>query len=95
VDVGIGGGVAIAVGELLRKLGERTQILCVTHQAQVASQGHHHFFVSKSSNKKATLTAIKPLQGEEIVKEVARMLGGEEFSEESLAHAQQMVANLA
>lgn len=94
VDVGIGGGVAIAVGELLRKLGERTQIFCVTHQAQVASQGHQHFFVSKTSNKKETLTAIKPLSGEEIVKEVARMLGGEEFSEESLAHAQQMVTNL-
>lgn len=44
VDVGIGGGVAKIVGELLRKLGEKSQVLCVTHQAQVAGQGHHHFF---------------------------------------------------
>lgn len=95
VDVGIGGGVAIVVGELLRELGACTQILCVTHQAQVASQGHHHFFVSKSSKKNETLTAIRALKDEEIVQEIARMLGGEEFSDESLAHAQQMVANLA
>ena len=95
VDVGIGGGVAIVVGELLRKLGERTQILCVTHQAQVAGQGHHHFFVAKQSEKKSTLTSIRTLTGDEIIQEVARMLGGEEFSEESLAHAQKMVANLA
>ncbi|MBT3531381.1 MAG: DNA repair protein RecN [Gammaproteobacteria bacterium] len=93
VDVGIGGGVAKVVGELLRQLAESTQILCVTHQAQVAGQGHHHFFVSKSTEKKSTLTRITELETDEIVKEVARMLGGEEFSAESLAHAQQMVAN--
>lgn len=93
VDVGIGGGVARVVGELLRKLGASTQILCVTHQAQVAGQGHHHFQVAKQAKGKHTVTSIRSLQGNEIVKEVARMLGGEEFSEESLAHAQQMVVS--
>jgi len=92
VDVGIGGGVARTVGELMRALGKTTQILCVTHQAQVAGQGHHHFFVSKSSDKKSTLTKIVTLADKEKVREVARMLGGEELSEESLAHAEQMVA---
>ena len=92
VDVGIGGGVAKVVGELLRKLGKRTQILCVTHQAQVAGQGHHHFYVSKSSEKNSTLTQITELNQEAVVKEIARMLGGDDFSEESLAHAEQMVA---
>lgn len=91
VDVGIGGGVAKVVGELLRALGERTQILCVTHQAQVAGQAHHHFFVSKQSKGKSTLTRIDTLENDAIVKEVARMLGGEEYSAESLAHAEQMV----
>lgn len=95
VDVGIGGGVARVVGELLRKLGESTQILCVTHQAQVAGQGHHHFQVAKQASGENTVTSIRSLEGEEIVKEVARMLGGEEFSEESLAHAQQMVVSQA
>lgn len=93
VDVGIGGGVAKVVGELLRQLGETAQILCVTHQAQVAGQGHHHFFVSKSSKSESTLTQISELNDEEKVREVARMLGGEELSDESLAHAEQMVAN--
>jgi DNA repair protein RecN (Recombination protein N) len=92
VDVGIGGGVAKVVGELLRGLGAKTQILCVTHQAQVAGQGHHHFFVSKQSKDKTTLTQVQQLGAKEKVKEVARMLGGEDYSEESLAHAQQMLA---
>lgn len=93
VDVGIGGGVAKVVGQLLRQLAERTQILCVTHQAPVAGQGHHHFFVSKYSEKGSTLTQIAELSETEKVREVARMLGGEELSDASLAHAEQMVAN--
>ena len=93
VDVGIGGGVAKVVGEQLRQLGERAQILCVTHQAQVAGQGHHHLLVSKQSDNKSTLTRITKLAGEEVIKEVARMLGGETYSAESLAHAEQMVAS--
>ena len=95
VDVGIGGGVAKVVGELLRALGERTQILCVTHQAQVAGQAHHHFFVSKQSKGKSTVTQITALGAEEVVKEVARMLGGEDYTAESLAHAEQMVVSRA
>ncbi|MGA0451579.1 MAG: DNA repair protein RecN [Pseudohongiellaceae bacterium] len=94
VDVGIGGGVAKIVGEMLRQLGQSTQILCVTHQAQVAGQGHHHFYVSKSAQSESTVTSVLSLEGEQIVKEIARMLAGEELSDESLAHAQQLVANL-
>ena len=93
VDVGIGGGVAKAVGELLRHLGASAQILCVTHQAQVASLGHQHYLVSKKSSKNNTLTHIEALSESDKIKEVARMLGGDSFSDESLAHAQQMVAN--
>jgi len=92
VDVGIGGGVAKVVGELLRQLGETAQILCVTHQAQVAGQGHHHFFVSKLTKGNSTLTQIAEIGEDEKIREVARMLSGEELSEESLAHAEQMVA---
>jgi DNA repair protein RecN (Recombination protein N) len=101
VDVGIGGSVARAVGKLLRQLGERGQVFCVTHQAQVASLGHHHLFVSKSvSDKKGertlTGTRITELTGDEQIKEIARMLGGEsetqDFTPESLAHAQEMLS---
>ena len=93
VDVGIGGGVAKVVGRLLRQLSERTQILCVTHQAPVAGQGHSHFFVSKYTESGSTLTQITELSETDKVREVARMLGGEELSDESLAHAEQIVAN--
>jgi DNA repair protein RecN (Recombination protein N) len=93
VDVGIGGGVARTVGELLRQLGDSTQILCVTHQAQVAGQGHHHLFVSKNNTGRSTVTRIEELTNKAKVREVARMLGGEEYSVESLAHAEQMVAS--
>ncbi|MDD9891502.1 MAG: DNA repair protein RecN [Gammaproteobacteria bacterium] len=93
VDVGIGGGVAKVVGELLRKLAKRTQILCVTHQAQVAGQSNHHFFVSKNSENTSTLTQIEQLSNDAVIKEIARMLGGDDYSEESLAHAEQMVAS--
>lgn len=94
VDVGIGGGVAKIVGELLRRLGESSQVLCVTHQAQVAGQGHSHYFVSKSVQAKgnATLTRIEKLDEDSRLKEVARMLGGDDCSAESLAHAKQMMA---
>ncbi len=96
VDVGIGGGVARAVGVLLKQLGARGQVLCVTHQAQVASQGHNHLFVSKQMKGEVqTGTRIRLLEGDDKVHEIARMLGGEsgndEFTPESLAHAQEML----
>ena len=93
VDVGIGGGVAKVVGELLRKLGASAQIICVTHQAQVAGQGHQHYFVSKKSTQGNTVTRIDLLDDDQKVRELARMLGGDSYSHESLAHAEQMVVN--
>jgi DNA repair protein RecN (Recombination protein N) len=98
VDVGIGGGVARAVGRLLRELGGRGQVLCVTHQAQVASQGHHHLFVSKSGlvDNMSLGTSIRELSEQERVEEIARMLGGESeehgLTTEALAHAQEMLS---
>ncbi|MDT8398479.1 MAG: DNA repair protein RecN [Pseudomonadales bacterium] len=91
VDVGIGGGVARAVGELLRQLGERGQVLCVTHQPQVASQGHQHLHVSKRSDQHSTLTRIVELEPQARVEEVARMLGGNELTDQSVAHAREMM----
>lgn len=98
VDVGIGGGTARVVGELLRKIGEQSQVLCVTHQAQVAGQAHQHLLVHKAlvsekKGRKSSQTRIETLSGEQVVREVARMLGGDEFSAESLAHAEQLVVN--
>ncbi len=92
VDVGIGGPTAEVVGQLLRRLGERGQVLTVTHLPQVAAQGHHHLFVHKARGSDATHTAVAHLDSEQRVEEIARMLGGVDLTEESLAHARQMVS---
>jgi DNA repair protein RecN (Recombination protein N) len=94
VDVGIGGGVAEIVGQLLRTLGVNRQILCVTHLPQVAAQAMHHFQVQKTTRKKTTWTAIAKLREEERIQEIARMLGGVRITEQTLAHAEEMI-NLA
>ncbi|NBA96515.1 DNA repair protein RecN [Pseudomonas sp. R5(2019)] len=91
VDVGIGGPTAEIVGQLLRRLGDRGQVLTVTHLPQVAAQGHHHLFVHKVRATDATRTAVANLSKQERVEEVARMLGGIDLTKESLAHAKKMV----
>ncbi|WP_248918615.1 DNA repair protein RecN [Pseudomonas entomophila] len=93
VDVGIGGPTAEIVGQLLRRLGERGQVLTVTHLPQVAAQGHHHLFVHKVRNSGTTHTAVANLGKRERVEEVARMLGGIDLTKESLAHARKMVVS--
>lgn len=91
VDVGIGGPTAEVVGQLLRRLGERGQVLTVTHLPQVAAQGHQHLFVHKARDSDTTRTAVSKLSTPQRVEEIARMLGGVDLTEESLAHARQMV----
>lgn len=92
VDVGIGGPTAEIVGQLLRRLGERGQVLTVTHLPQVAAQGHNHLFVHKARGVDETRTAVAELNGDARVEEIARMLGGVDLTEQSLAHARQMVS---
>ena len=92
VDVGIGGAVAETVGRLLQRLGAGNQVLCVTHLPQVASQAQQHLRVSKSTDGKTTETQIVPLDQEQRVEEVARMLGGVEITEQTLAHAREMIS---
>lgn len=91
VDAGIGGGIAEIVGRLLRRLAGRRQILCVTHLAQVASCGHHHFRVAKTSENNATFTRADKLDQKERVDEVARMLAGMTITDESRANARRML----
>lgn len=95
VDVGIGGSVARVVGQLLRQLGARGQVLCVTHQALVAGLAHQHYRVSKSSDGDSARSRVIELDATERLQEIARMLGGEnaqgQVSDESLAHARELV----
>lgn len=90
VDVGIGGGTAEVVGKLLRTLGSKGQVLCVTHLPQVAAQCHQHLFVSKFTEKDATFSKIETLDDNGRISEVARMLGGVDMTEQTIAHAREM-----
>jgi len=91
VDVGIGGGVAEIVGDLLRTLGGARQVLCVTHLPQVAAQAHNHLLVRKLTRDGQTYTAIENLGATARVDEVARMLGGREITRKTLDHAREMI----
>ena len=95
IDVGVGGGVAEMVGRELRRLGSDRQVLCVTHQPQVAAQGHHHFYISKTTDKGNTRTTVEIIEDEQRVAEVARMSGGIDISEQTLSHAREMLASAA
>ena len=91
VDSGIGGAVAEIVGRELRALGERGQVLCVTHLPQVASQGHHHLRVTKFTDGRTTRTALTELAPSDRVEEIARMLGGIEVTGKAREHAREML----
>jgi DNA repair protein RecN (Recombination protein N) len=95
VDSGIGGAVAEIVGRELRRLGEHGQVLCVTHLAQVASQGHLHLRVAKLTDGRTTRTAVTPLADEARVQEIARMLGGVEVTTRAREHAREMLEVVA
>lgn len=90
VDVGIGGGVAEVVGDLLRTLGKRSQVLVVTHQPQVAAKGLQHLLVTKTGED-AVHSHLTLLAGESRIKEVGRMLGGAKLTDSTLAHAREML----
>ncbi len=90
VDVGIGGRVAEIVGQKLRALGDNRQVLCITHLPQVAVQGHHHWRVCKTEGDRVTVS-VDCLDPAERIQEVARMLGGVEITQKTLAHAQDML----
>jgi len=92
VDSGIGGGVAEIVGRLLKRLGQDRQVLCVTHLAQVASQGNEHYQVSKRNEAGKTVSQIAILDAKSRVEEIARMLGGLEITATTRKHARELLA---
>ncbi|WP_066096434.1 DNA repair protein RecN [Xanthomonas massiliensis] len=91
VDSGIGGAVADIVGQKLRALGERCQVLCVTHLPQVAAKGHAHYRVSKAPVDGMTQSAVELLDARQRQEELARMLGGVEVSKEARAAARRLL----
>jgi len=94
VDVGIGGRVAEIVGLKLKQLAKHRQVICVTHLAQVAALGEHHLQVSKQSDSATTISQINYLDKPLRVKELARMMGGIEITQQTLSHAEEMLGKV-
>lgn len=92
VDAGIGGNTARAVGERLRALGEERQVLCITHLPQVASLAPTHFRIAKDLGGEPATARVERLQGDDVVAEIRRMLGGEEGEEAATRHARELLA---
>lgn len=91
VDVGIGGKTAGIVGALLKKLGTKAQVICITHLPQVAACGKYHFCAQKSHDPSGTTTQLKSLNDMEKIEEIARMLGGIKITDQTRAHAKEML----
>jgi DNA repair protein RecN (Recombination protein N) len=91
VDAGIGGQTAEVVGHKLQDLARFHQILCVTHLPQIAAFGKTHYHVAKREADGRTITSVERLQGETVVEEIARMLGGSGITAATRTHAHEMV----
>ncbi len=91
IDSGIGGSVAEAVGRRLKKLSASSQVLCVTHLAQVAGFADHHYSVEKREVKGRTIAEIEELAGDARTREIGRMLSGQKVTPEALKHAEQLI----
>lgn len=91
IDAGIGGEVAIAVGEHLHNLAEHTQVLCITHLATIAVRADNHIKIEKVVSEDRTTTKVTQIEGRRKIEEVARMLAGDRTGELSLTHAEEML----
>ena len=92
VDAGIGGRVASVVGEKLAGLGDRFQVLCITHLPQIAASGRTHFLIEKRVEGRRTVTRVARLAGDERAAEIARMMGGTAAGAQALAGARELIA---
>jgi DNA repair protein RecN (Recombination protein N) len=95
VDAGIGGAVAAAVGERLKRLGRQVQVLVVTHSPQVAALGEHHWRIAKADSAGAARTRVERLDPAQRREEIARMLSGARVTEEARAAAASLMAGAA
>jgi DNA repair protein RecN (Recombination protein N) len=91
VDAGVGGSAAEGVGRRLKKLSAASQVLCVTHLAQIASFADHHYRVEKLESRGRTMASIEELDGAARTKEIGRMLSGQKLTPEALKHAEQLI----
>lgn len=91
IDTGIGGQIAHSIGDKLQSLATNHQLICITHLPQIAAKAHVHFNISKNTTKDHTFIQLNRLNEEERIKEISRMIGGNEDSEISYMHAKEML----
>ena len=91
IDTGVSGAVAMKVGQLLKNLAEKHQVISITHQAQIASMGDHHYLVYKKTGKELTQTFIRLLSKEERIEEIAKMLGGSRPGNAAIENAKELL----
>jgi DNA repair protein RecN (Recombination protein N) len=91
IDAGVGGRTGHVIGEKLKALASRSQVLCVTHLPQIAAFADHHFSIRKTTDRGRTRALVERLEGEARVEEVARMLGGPRITETARRHAHEML----
>lgn len=91
IDMGIGGGTALKIGRKLHFISSGHQVICVTHLAQIAGMADSHYYISKTESGNRTVTVVKKLGGEEIVREIARLMGGSDETEISMSHAREIL----
>ncbi len=93
IDTGVSGSAAMKIGKLLHDTSKGKQVLCVTHSAQIAAFSDTHLFIQKTTGDNATYTSVKPLSDDERVREVARIISGENITPTALLNAQEMITN--
>lgn len=92
IDSGLSGAAAQVMGELLKNIGKHRQIIAITHQAQVAAQADHHLLVEKTHAGEQTVSGVRRIEGEEQVRELARMAGGQNITAVTMAHARSLMS---
>jgi DNA repair protein RecN (Recombination protein N) len=95
VDAGIGGAVALQVGDAIRRVADHHQVFAITHLPQIAARASNHIVVSKDARGGITTAGTVIVNGEERIREIARMLGGDPESRAGQEHAQELLANAA
>jgi DNA repair protein RecN (Recombination protein N) len=91
IDTGISGETARQVGDVMKKLAEKHQVICITHLPQIAGKAHQHYFVYKESDSKTTHSNMRLLNSNERIEEIAKMLSGSKPTESALANARELV----
>jgi DNA repair protein RecN (Recombination protein N) len=92
IDTGVSGEVAVQLGNLMKEMGGRHQVIAISHLPQIAGKGDSHFFVYKDNSEKKTVSLIKKLSTEERIEEIAKMIGGSKPSKSALENARELIS---